>query len=359
MKKFIYFILLFQVTTLSAQVDSKYLVNEWYLAKVEMKDGSSIFLKPLNYLTNHGLRITKKYYQMAEIRRLMANSTLPIQYTQRGNELVTAPDSKLLIEKLSADSLILSQVIKNMEDKDLLRYYLVPLNKMMEQKKAAFAGKDTLIANEIISPVYLGIWPSRTVRNITDKNKFTVKPVLDYRFNGAIIIDLEHKKATVNLLDFDPKNKNLIDEKLKSLTVFKNWNISDFKDYKFVKIPFSFIHYYEKEPTVESFGDVLTFYSDDYKGAFIKDDVDFDEIDESNKHFDRAIKEYQKKNYKAAVDYFEKSFKANKRNLNSYYNFADLNFAIGNKEIACETYKFLKDEGQKQAEKDYNLKCLK
>lgn len=359
MKKLIYLFLLLKLTTLSAQIDSKYLVNDWYLTKSEMKDGSRIFVKPLNYLDNYGFRFTKKTYSFNDIQRLEENNGFPITYLLKKNELWTSPGSSLVIEKLTTDSLIIVQKIENMEDKDLLRYYLVPLKKVRQNRFDELKGSDTLLASKILGPVFKNGLRKGTIRTIDEMHPVTTSQVANYRFNGTLLFDLEKKSVVASLKNFDNNFKRKIEEKLQFLTTPKNWNFSGADGFKYAKIDFAFIHYYKMEGQNESFGDIYNLYSNDFEDVFITEKTGLADVEESNKFFNFAISAFQKKNYQEALSFFEKSFTNNNRNLNAYYNFAAINYSLGNIEKACKTYKFLKEEGQKSAEKIYIEKCQK
>lgn len=359
MKKIVLLLLLALVSTLSGQVDTKLLVQDWFITKVSMKDGSRLFMKPKNEMDNFGFTFDKRFYMYGDINRIERKYAAPISYTLKKNEITTSPGSGLLIEKLTEDSLILSQKIENMEQRDLLRYYMVPLNQLREELKDKNKGKDTLVASTLLSPVFLKSLYSRHVRILDGSRSPSKSEMAPYRFNGELFFDLSKNNIEVHFENKDDQFKILIQKKTEFLTTTKNWDISSVKEFKYVKIPFSFIHYYESKSDSESFGDVYTLYSKDYNDVFISEEIEIAKMDESQRYYESGVKEYTRKNYKEAFTFFAKSIKANKRNLNAYYNFAILAFLGGDKKMGCETYKFLKDEGQREAEKLYNDKCIK
>lgn len=355
-KNYLLFLLLYTCFTF-AQVDSKLLVDTWYLTDVKMKDGSEIFLKSANDYKNYGFDFRKKTYSYNDIHRLEQGLTFQIPYILKGNELVTAQDSSLLLEKLTSDSMIISQKIQNMEDKDLLRYYLVPLKKVREEQYEATKTKDTLIATPVLGPFFTKGLTRRNIKTLDETHFITAGETAAFKFNGTLLFDIEKKKIIPLIKNFDSKYKENIQQKLEFLTKNKDWSFSNVKDYKYVKIPFSFIHYYETKDRTESYGDLYTLYTDKYEDVFVSEEIGISDIEQSNKLFNSAIFEFKKMNYKTAIDLFEKSFKVNKRNLNAYYNFADINFAIGEKDKACKMYQFLSNESQKTAQRIFAEKC--
>lgn len=362
MKKILHLLLILNVGFLSAQINSKFLYKDWYAIKVEMKDGSKPFKKDKFVFKDHCISIDKNYYYIGKVDLILAkkaNST--IKYTLVGNKLETSSESSLNIDKLTADSLILTQNIAQTDDKDLERYILIPLEKLVKEKLAEQKGKDTLIANSFLHPEFKNFRnTNRSIRNISKTNPFTKNPTVDFRFNGFVLLDLENKKVTATAKQYDEKFKKEVDEQLRLLDYsFKNWNVSNVKEFRFVKIPFAFIHYYKKEEDLESSGDLLNLYSLDYNEIFISAEVGLDQLEKSGKFFTSAVSAYQRKNYTESIKFFQKAYQTNKTYLDAYYNYAEINFAHGSKEEACETWLYLKNEGQKIAEKSFLEKCQK
>ena len=346
---------------LSAQIDLKLLYNDWYAVKVEMKDGSKPFKKEKYFFKDYSISIDKNFYYLGKVDVIIAKkSNSTIKYSLVGNKLVTSSESSLNIDKLTSDSLILTQNIIKTDDKDLERYFLVPLRKLLDEKRLEQKGKDTLIANSFIHPEFKNFkTTNRSIRNISKANPFTKNPTLNFRFNGFILLDLKNKKVTAMVNEYDEKFKKEVDEQLRILdNSYKNWNVSTVKEYKFVKIPFAFIHYFEKKEDLESSGDLLNLYSLDYNEIFITAEVGLNQLEESGRFFTNAVSAYQKKNYSESITLFKKAFQTNKTYLDAYYNYAEINFTHGSKEEACATWLYLKNEGQKIAEKSYNTKCI-
>lgn len=359
MKKFYLLLLLLCTYSAFAQIDSKLLVDTWYVADATMKDGSKIFLKPSNHLKNYGFEFRKKSYCLYDLHLLQQGFGVQIPYVLRGNELITSPESSLIIEKLTVDSMIVSQKIHNVDDKDLLRYYLVPLKKVRQEKYEAVKTKDTILATPLLGPFFTKNFNKRSIKTLDATHFVTEGETGEYKFNGTLLFDIEKKKIIPMLKNFDTNFKNSTHQKLQPLLQVKDWNFSNAKGFKYAQIPFSFIHYYTVKNGVESYGDLYTLYTDKYADVFISEEIGLVEISKSDQLFKSAIFEFNKMNYKKAADLFEQSFKANKRNLNAYYNFADLNYALGEVDKACEMYQFLSNEGQKTAQKIFNEKCNK
>lgn len=361
MKKLFLLLVILNISLLSAQIDTQLLYQDWYAVKVEMKDGSKPFKKEKYVFKDYCISIDKKYYYLGKVDVILANkSNSAIRYSLVGKKLVTSSESSLNIDKLTADSLILSQNISQTDAKDLERYILIPLNKLVDNKLAEQRGKDTLVANSFLHPEFKNLKnANRSIRNISATNPYTKNPTLNFRFSGFVFLDLKNKKVEAVANKHDIKFKKEVDEQLRLLdNSFKNWNVSKVKEFRFVKIPFAFIHYYEKKEDLESSGDLLNLYSLDYNDIFISAEVGLNQLEESGKFFTIAVSAYQRKNYPESIKFFQKAYQINNTYLDAYYNYAEINFEHGSKEEACETWLYLKNEGQKTAEKIFLEKCL-
>lgn len=361
MKKILHLLLFLNVGVLSAQIDTKLLQKDWFVTNILMKDGSKPFQQEESYMKNYGLRVESDFYKLDEVNSLHIKSKIPMNYFLRGNVMETSPESGLRIEKLTSDSLIVSQKIDNMEENKLMRYYLIPLSKARNQRMALFKGKDTLISNPILNPYFKNKLTKKNFKTNNGKISFTKEQKQKFHFNGYILLDLAQKKATAILNNYDSTYSSEVENITKNLTGnFSDWNVAPFYAFKFIKVPFSFKRHFQITKSLYTYGDIYTLNSDEipaYEVSFINTEEQ-EEIT-SNKYFSLGVQDYEQKKYESAASNFEKSFIANRRNLQAYYNYAALSLLIGNKIKACETYEFLKDQGQKPAEKILSEKCLK
>lgn len=359
MKKIFYLFLILNVGFLSAQIDKKLLYQDWFITNILMKDGSKPFQKKETFMQNFGLRVESDFYKLDEVNSLHIKSKIPMFYFLRDHLLETSPESGMLIEKLTSDSLIISQKIDNMEENKLMRYYMIPLSKARNQRMVLFKGQDTLVSNPLLNPYFKNKLTKKEFKTNNGKPSFTKKQKQNFQFNGYVLLDLTQKKATAVLNNFDSSFSAEVEEITKNLTEnFSDWNVAPFADFKFIKVPFSFKRYFQITGSLYSYGDIYTLNSDEipaFEVSFINEEAEEENV--SNNYFSLGVKDYEKKNYEEAALNFEKSYIANPRNLQAYYNYAALSLIIGNKLKACETYEFLKDKGQKPAEKIFLEKC--
>lgn len=327
-----------------------------------MCDGSKPFLKTLKDFDHNNFKISRTSISFVQAEYLQDKNYNgnEINYKLIGNQLVTSPESSYIIEKLTEDSLTLSTNTKFVEPKDLVKYYLVRADKAIKAEKLKNIDKDTLFATNIYGPFPTKSFWERHIKDLTNSNaKIEKKPLKNYKFKGLLYFNIANKNLEVKVKSSNPNDSLEIKKQINILKKsFKNWEFNDFNKYKIIVIPFNFISYYEISTEVESYGEVYQFYSN--KDATKNGSgLTISEIESSSKYYAQGVKAYSENNYEQAVFFFEKCFKINTRNLDAYYNFASIQFLYLNKEKACKTWQFLKDEGQMEAKKAYDEKCVK
>ncbi|WP_172278627.1 tetratricopeptide repeat protein [Chryseobacterium sp. LAM-KRS1] len=351
-------ILLF--SSCNAQFDKNNLINDWYLYKLETKDGSKPFLLKNISEKNYNIIINKNDYLLVNNQTLFSSfrdSRFKTNYNLIQNRLVTSSESSLTIEKLGKDSLILSQNIKGFEAKDLLRYFYVRKDIVLQNEIKKNLNKDTLIANNILSPTFKNPLSTRQLKDLTITKPFSVKDrPINYKFNGYIFINVQTKTVTIKLISFDNELLDQINKKSKDLIKFNNWDVASLNNFKIIKIPFAFESYYKLSKEIESYGEIYSFYSIDFNSNN-EENISYQQTQKSSSLFNQALLEYQNKNYIKSIELFDQAYKYNPKKLDAYYNSAAINFGIGKKEEACKIWEYLKNEGQKIAESEYNLKC--
>lgn len=360
MQKILYLLFLLYSTFSYAQIDKKLLEGEWYMYNIEMRDGSKPFL--LRNINNKNFNVIiddKGYYLVNNTILFGTKSNLPLKtnFTLVKNILVTSPESSLSIEKLNRDSLVLLQNIKGLEIKDLQKYYYVRKNIFYENEIKKHKKNDTLNATNIIGPKFKLPLNKRFIKELSMGAPLSLKKRnANFKFNGYVLIDIKAKTVDIKLNDFDNQFLNNINGKNKQLLKFTNWDISSVKDFNIIKIPYAFESYYELTNEIESYGEVYNLYSLEF--GFISDNSPtLSQLEASNNAFINGLKEYEENKPDKAIEWFDKAYKINPKNLDAYYNSASINFAIGQNNNACKIWEFLKNEGQKIAEKEYYSKC--
>jgi len=340
MKKLLFIINLFSFANAFSQINPKLLYNDWYLCKTEMKDGSKPFLKPHYIDENTVFTIRKNYFLTRSMQKYYHDfEDFKVPFNLVKDEIISNKDSSYKIEKLTLDSLIITK------------------NLIILKEEKFFEKLDTLIIkNDILSPIFKNTFFTTHIRTKRPENPKIIEN--NFRFKGYIIFDNQNKKIDIKITDFNPNDQKNIDEKLKIIRKYKNWEIVS-KSKRFIKLPFAFISFFDKtDTTSESWGEVLQLYAENYDQVFLTDKT-YDIKIEGNKWYKEGVIAFQKNQIKKAADCFKKSFEVNIRMLDSYYNYAIINYEnLKNKNEACKIWKFLKDNGQKEAEAEYNQKCI-
>lgn len=362
MKKSIMLFFLLCCKLLFAQAEKDLLKGEWYMYKIETKDGGRPFLLKNIRNKNFNIIINQSNYILVNDQDLFSPKNkvgIPSNYTLIKNFLVTSPESSLSIDKLTKDSLILSQNIRNFEKKDLQRYYYVRKDIVWNNEMRKNVNKDTLTATNILNPEFKLNLNKRTIKPLSMGKPLNEKNRnINFKFNGYIIINTIDKKIDYILNSYNDEFSYVINEKIKQLLNINNWDISLLKNFKIIKVPFAFTSYYDLKNEIESYGELYNLYSLDFNFA---DDngPTLLQLEESNKSFKSAIEQFKNNNFNKAIELFDHSAKVNPKNIDAYYNSAAINFSIGRKTEACKTWEFLKNEGQIIAENEYNSKCAK
>lgn len=362
MKKSILLFLILSFELFIAQIEKDLLKGEWYMYKIETKDGGRPFLLKNIRNKNFNIVINKSNYILVNDQILFSSRDkigLSTNYSLVKNFLITSPESSLSIDKLTKDSLVLSQNIINIEKKDLQKYYYVRKEIIWNKELKQNIGKDTLFATNIVNPTFKLNLNRRMLKPLSMGKPVNEKDRnINFKFNGYILINTFDKKINYILDSYDAKLSQIIKEKIKPLLNISNWDISLLKNFKIIKVPFSFTSYYELNSELESYGELYNLYSTDFDLADDNNPT-FQQLQESDKFFKSALEQYKNNNLNKSIELFDQSVKANPKNLDAYYNSASINFAVGNKVEACKIWKFLKNEGQIVAKKEYDSKCVK
>ena len=180
------------------------------------------------------------------------------------------------------------------------------------------------------------------------------------KFKGSLIIDIPKKRieTTISelmksdeiLLESMDSNKELLSLIKKSINKsFKLWEFEKIhKDLKRVKIYFvgkTLMAGYLKSMR-------FSFYTQDYDYLDRSAKTTLEDIRLSNQYFVQGIQDSQNENYKSAISKFTKSYELDPIMIDAIYNRASIYQALGELENACKDWKYLKELGQKEANRN-------
>ncbi|MDH6254046.1 hypothetical protein M2347_003773 [Chryseobacterium sp. H1D6B] len=348
MRKFL--LLLFLILSsplLFSQIDMNFLKGEWIVYKKEMKDGSTYFSQEVSttprevYVFNKASFFTKDYIKDAD-------SSFPIPVKIVDQYIITNESRYKVVEKLTESELIFIEVFAGKKENYLIRYYLKKYAVQQKLDLAENISKDTLSTTAVLSPL-----PKKNI--FKDKaNEYDA----NFKTKGYLLFDMENKQVKSFFTDTKNISKQNRD---KILSIFNSsfdfWNFNDVKKFKFIRMPFIIIGYQYSLPTatyshitpvynVENYNEIITYLNNE-------------DIQDSDKYFKIASNCFENKNYECALQNFNESSKKNKYNLDAHYNYASICIALGKKDDACAKLTELVSYGQKTAEEQYKLHCIK
>lgn len=332
--------LLMNIQLFYAQNLSNKLQGEWVSYKLEMKDGS----KPYSRLMGE-----KSYIKFIFKNNTLTHesdptnnqkSTFKIDFTTRGSSIQTSPISGYSVEKITKDTLILSENFEGTDDK-LKRFYLINQKSIAQKIKTTEMVQDSYIANSFFTP--------------TLKEQFSFKsvPVINFNIKGQLVVDLVNKKINT-IIDSTDNNS---DKLLKSITKeledsYKNWDFTDFEQFKTIEIPFYISGIDQKQSGGPKLtGITVSFINEPRKSNSLEN------IQLSKEFYNKALTAIQNSDLEKAIEYFTQSYNYDKYNIDALYSRAAINFHYGDKTKACEDWKLLNELGQVKGRDSYNQNC--
>lgn len=355
-----YFLVIFVCTInlVASQVNKQELKGEWLKVKSRMADGSKNISEPF---------LVSKFYKWQISDKKLCISPDPISYSYNScldyeleNEIIkTSSVSGYKIVKLTVDSLIVIENIKDINDKDKIqKLWFVKSSMIKDQYKNQFKNDSILIATENFTPKLTKNLIVEINKNFMDKNNFP-----NYVLIGHLNFLPKQKKVIFEISNIDDKN-NLKNKKAIDFvkTTFENsfdsWNIDDFKNFKNIYIPIIF--------KSESY----SFEGGSYKGAkiyfFINNQDDIKKIygikmadlKLSGDFYVKGLEAYENKKYEKAINFFIKSYEVDNRKIDALYNIASIYAFLNDKLNLCKYLEKLKDLEQTEGIKLYNENCL-
>ena len=347
MKYTIILLALFISNLTFSQMDRDKIYGTWIKVKSEMKDGSRLF---------HRLEKDSTFAQYA-IRRgkyckygspVFAKSNDCLDFSLSGNIIVTSPTTGYQIEKVTVDSLIISENFEGETNDKLRRYYLLNQNVLISKFKESNKDIKNVIATKFCTPTCSLPIGSEIFKAFNSYSNFRLIGSLkifptERKINTQITFSTRKDSSKINII------KKIINNS------FEKWDLSNFNEYESIEIPFVF----ESK------------YTGNYKGLnilfFTKDLNEFENIGESklsdmqkgSEYFEKGLKAYQEKKFIKAIEYFTESYRADPKNLDALYNKAAVYYESGDLQNACSTWKEIIDLGQVIGKTFFNDYCKK
>lgn len=346
MKKILFLSMLFFIHFTFAQINISDLSGKWIKYRIEMKDGSKLFDRFTRDSTFIEYTINKNTLCLNSDPVHKTNQSC-LDFKLENNELITSQYSKYVIERLSNDTLIMSQYIENLTDDKIKRFFFVKNEILLLKYKQKNIDKRNIIASKEFTPK-----TSSTIE--IDLNKAFKNNYSNFRVAGNLTIFPKERKIKT-IVNYSTKAdsarikiiKNVIDHSL------DKWDLKNFEGYDSVQLPFIL----DSEITKRYWGIKVIFFTNDINEFEIVYSGNLENNRKSSDLFNKALIAYEKKEYLKAIEYFSESYRLDSKNLDALYNKAAIYFESGDQNNACKTWKEISDLGQVNGKYLYSNNC--
>jgi tetratricopeptide (TPR) repeat protein len=346
MKNIFFIITLFFFTNNYGQIKLSAIQGYWVKYKVEMKDGSDLFDRFVEDSAYAEYRIDQN--------RLCINSS-PIHRTNEScldfnlinNLIKTSQYAGFIIEKVTNDSLILSEKIDDLTDDKLKRLYFSRQEVVLAKFKEENKNKKNIIASKLFTP--------KTNATIEiDLNKAFKNNYSNFELVGNLKIYPAQKKVKTEIT-FSTQNDSSRIRTVKKVIdhSFEKWKLKDFQYYESIEIPFVL----KSEITKKYWGIKVIFFTKDLSEFERIYGVKMDDLRKSSDSFNKALVAYQQKRYSESVMYFTESYNFDHKNIDALYNKAAVYFESGDKQNACKVWLEISILGQVKAKQLFLDNC--
>lgn len=345
-------------TCLNAQNNEMLLLNSWTKTKVRMLDGTKDLSEPYAY--------TKFLQWQFSNGKLCMNSD-PIYfnpvncmpYKIEKDFIRTSPNFGYMIEKITSDSLVLSEkTAEALTNDKIKKWWFVKSNKITNELIEKTKNDSVITATENLTPILTKNLILEINQTLSKKNLYR-----NYNIIGNLIFFPNEQKIKVEIENISDEQKSgKIAEIEKSIieNSFSFWNLKNFTHYKKVILPFIIenkVHSVDSDYTYK--GAYIFFFTNNTSDIPKYAGIKYNDLQEAKKKFNDGLLDFQNKKYNSAIQYFLKSYKKDNRNVDALYNVATIYSLLNDKQNSCKTLKILQDLEQTEGSKLYKENCLK
>jgi hypothetical protein len=331
----LYILLLFCFHSVFGQVTLAELAGKWVKMKTEMKDGSRLFARFEDDSSYVSFTIKKKKFCI-NTDAIHQSIESCVDYELVDSLIKTSLYSGYVIERLTKDSLVLTEKIDGYSDDKLRRYHLLNQNALTSLYKE----KNKLTKHLVASRFYT---PTTEISLEKSINVAILYNYSNFELSGSLFI-YPKKKRIVTEIPFStyPDTTSIRSIKKVLNHSYSDWNIDNFKDYDVVELPFVL-----KAETDENYkGTSMLFFTDDIDELSIELGGDSAENRTAGEYFQNGLTAYQEKKYLEALESFTKSYALDPKNLDALYNKATVYFEMGDLTNACAVWEQISKLGQ-------------
>lgn len=357
MHKIFIFFSLFSLS-ISAQVNTQLLPGNWTKIRTRMLDGSRDLSE--SYVS------TKFFeWQLTPTKFCMDLDTVHLKpiscfdYKLEGHFIRTSPQAGYQIEKLTADSLIVTERLSGETAPDKIKkLWFVRTSKLRKAiiERTKF---DTVItASENFTPLQNKNMIVEINQRLLNMNKN-----INLDMIGNLVFYPKKQK-----IEFEIKNINEVARYQKPIEAvrsviensYANWNMKDFEHFDKVYLPVIFNTRHQsidKEWTLK--GTEEYYYTNDIADIPKIRGISADKVREATENFRNGFNAFQDKKYNKAIAYYQKSYELDDRNADALYNLAAIYSLLKDSTNACKTLKILSDLEQTEGRNLFNQNCTR
>ena len=311
-----------------------------------MKDGSGLidrFLTDSSYI-----KFTFTDKSIAQQRNPINDlNAVNFNYKLIDNYIETSPTSGYIIEKINKDSLILLEKIKNYQDDQLKRFFLISESKLFDSIKRSKIKNRNQIANRYYTPIQ-----EKSLAYLL--NKAFKYHHSNFKIKGSININIQNESIETSIIYSSIDDTKILKRIKKTINKsYKYWNLEKFKSLNSISIPFVL-----KDENKERFrGISIKYFTDSFYQLdnFYGGDVGINML--AGELYSKGVEAYENENYSLAIELFTESYQLDPKNIDALYNRAAVFYKLGHKELACNDWKTLAKLEQMEAIKLIEEHC--
>lgn len=346
MKELFFLITLLYFNLTLSQNNISEINGKWIKLKSEMKDGSKLFsrFEEDSTYVEYTINANQLCFNSNPIHKTNQSC---LDYTLTKNLIKTSQYSGYLIEKITADSLTLSEKIDDLTNDKLRRFYFVKQESIILKFKEKYKNKKNIIASKLFTP--------KTESTIEiELNKAFKNNYSNFELIGNLKIFPREKRIKTQITFSTQKDSARIRTIKKVIdNSFDKWKLTDFSEYESIELPFVL----KSEITKTYWGIKTIFFTQDLNELEIIYGGKAENNRKGSELFNKGIKAYQEKKYSKAIEYFTESYKIDPKNIDALYNKAAVLFESGDKDNACNVWREISNLGQVNGKELYQNYC--
>jgi len=342
MKKTTIYLIFFLVISnkLFSQYKKEQLIGSWYKVRTEMKDSSELIPVYKDYIKHFEMTFEKKRF-FTDYYPAQHYKEASFDYKLKSDEIIVSKYYSYKIEKLTKDSLVISEQMKGVEDDKLKRHYLIKKEVILKMQQKKNENLLSIVANPFYTPKFND--------NINlYLNSRLMKRHIKLNLKGTLKLYPQTKKAITKITyrdsDIITMQENIIIDALNYS--FSLWDISGFENYKSITINFVIIM---ERKGKNSYGIRVGLLTNSFTQLLGLYGLTYTQISDGNKFLKLGILSYQKEKYEQAIEYFTKSYNSNHTLVESLYNRAYCYYQLKEYDKACMDWGMLDSLGQRKA----------